>query len=188
LKKNKVFVISGPSGVGKGTLVESILKRVPNITRSVSATTREPRAGEKNNDHYHFVAQRQFEDKVESGEFLEWAEVHGNLYGTMRETVSRELAQGNDVILVIDVQGGLAVKDNIPDSILIFVEPPSIRELRARLEKRGTELPEAVDARIEVAQKELEKKSDYDYSIVNEDLDTAVAKLISIIEDERKGI
>ena len=186
MNRNKVFVISGPSGVGKGTLVESILKRVPGITRSVSVTTRQPRAGEKNSDHYHFVSKQDFAGKVESGLFLEWAEVHGNLYGTIEQTVAQELAAGNDVILVIDVQGGLAVKQQMPDAVLVFIEPPSVPELRARLEKRGTESPEVVGRRVEVAKKELQCRADYDYCVVNNDVETAVAQLISIIEKERK--
>jgi len=186
IKKNKVFVISGPSGVGKGTLVERVLKRVPRISRSVSVTTRRPRHGEKASYHYHFISDEEFRNRRKSGEFLEWAEVHGNLYGTLEQTVNHMISEGQDVVLVIDVQGGLSVREKIPGSVLIFVMPPSFGELRKRLAKRGTESADIVERRTKRAKEELEHISDFDYSVVNDDLDVATEQLISIIEKERK--
>ncbi len=185
MKKSKIFVISGPSGVGKGTLVERTLKRVPNISRSVSVTTRKRRIGEKEDRDYYFVTEKDFNRKLEASAFLEWAEVHGNLYGTLKENIDRILDKGQDVILVIDVQGGVSVKKQLPSAVLIFIEPPSFEELKKRLVGRGTELPDIVDRRIKQAEKELACMSGYDHSIVNDNLDAAEAKLVAIIEKER---
>ena len=186
MKNSKIFVISGPSGVGKGTLVERILKRVPNISRSVSVTTRKRRIGEKEDRDYYFVTEKDFHQKLEVSAFLEWAEVHGNLYGTLKENIDRILAKGQDVILVIDVQGGLCVKRQCPNAVLVFIEPPFFEELRKRLVGRGTELPDVVDRRIMPAEKELACMSSYDHSIVNDNLDAAAEKLVAIIEKERQ--
>ena len=186
MKNSKIFVISGPSGVGKGALVERALKRVPSISRSVSVTTRKRRIGEKENRDYYFVTEKDFHQKLEASAFLEWAEVHGNLYGTLKENIDRILAKGQDVVLVIDVQGGLSVKEQRPNAVLVFIEPPSFEELRKRLVGRGTELPDMVDRRIMQAEKELACMSSYDHSIVNDNLDAAAEKLVAIIEKERQ--
>lgn len=186
MKKNILFVISGPSGVGKGTLVERVLKRVPRVSRSVSVTTRKPRAGEVSGVQYFFVSKKEFLEKVDAHDFLEWATVHGNLYGTLKKTAEGQLLQGQDVILVIDVQGGQKVKKEWPDSVLVFIEPPSSEELKQRLVQRGTELPDVVEGRLKRAKEELEIASCYDYEVINDDLDIAVDNLVSIIENERK--
>ncbi len=188
MKNNKIFVISGPSGVGKGALVECLLKRVPHISRSISVTTREPRVGETPDLHYHFVSKEEFLEKVKADEFLEWAKVHGNLYGTLKNGVDKELSKGRDIVLVIDVQGGIKVKKEQRDSVLIFIEPPSFGELRERLKERGTELSNIVEKRIKRAKEELKYAPSYDYKVVNDNLDKAIDSVISIIKKERQRI
>lgn len=186
MKNNKLFVISGPSGVGKGTLVECLLRRVPNINRSISCTTRKPRVGESHGLHYYFVSEKEFLEQVEAHDFLEWAKVHGNLYGTLKSQVEEELSKGQDVILVIDVQGGLKVKKEKPDSVLIFIEPPSMEELVKRLMKRKTESLETMERRIKRAREELKYVSHYNHKVINDNLDEAVDNLAHIIKKERE--
>jgi len=186
LKNNKLYVISGPSGVGKGTLVECMLKRVPNIRRSVSVTTRKPRVGEIDGNDYRFVSESEFNEKIKTGKFLEWAKVHNNLYGTLQETVDRGLARGQDVVLVIDIQGGLKVKGKRPKAVLIFIEPPTFTELGKRLSGRGTEVEDVIRKRIDRAKEELEYAPQYNYRVVNDNLDEAVDDLVSIILNERE--
>lgn len=186
MNNNKLYVISGPSGVGKGTLVEYMLKRVPNISRSISVTTRKPRAGEIDGIHYHFVSKSEFNENVETGKFLEWAEVHNNLYGTLQETVDRGLTRGQDVVLVIDIQGGLKVKQKRPEAVLIFIEPPTFKELGKRLSERGTEVGDVIRKRMDRAKEELKYAPQYNYKVVNDNLDEAVDDLVSIILNERE--
>jgi len=185
LKNNKLYVISGPSGVGKGTLVEYMLKRVPDISRSISVTTRKPRVGEVDGTHYHFVSDSEFNEKIKTDKFLEWAEVHSNLYGTLQETVDQVLAKGQDVVLVIDIQGGLKVKQKRPEAVLIFIEPPTFKELKERLAGRGTEVEDVIKRRMERAKEELKYAPQYNYRVVNDSLDAAVEGLVSIILNER---
>jgi guanylate kinase len=180
----RLFIISGPSGAGKGTLVRALLARVPRVWLSVSATTRLPRPGEVEGRDYYFVSSQRFDELVSTGGLLEWAEVHGNRYGTPRRAVQCKLEEGVDVILEIDPQGAAQVKRSVPDSVGIFVMAPSIAELRRRLENRGSETQEQVDRRLETAEKELRVAGTYDFVIENDDVRRAANELVSIIESD----
>jgi len=170
----KLFVVSGPSGAGKGTICNKILERVPNLKVSVSATTRAPRAGDVEGETYFFKSQEQFDAMIESGELLEWATYNGNRYGTPIWAVNDMLANGISVILEIDTQGALQVKEKMPESILIFIAPPSFDELSARLKGRATESEEEIARRIAAAEGEMELQTEYNYVVINDDLDTAI--------------
>lgn len=189
MASGKLFVISGPSGAGKGTLVARIAKRIPTSWVSVSATTRNPRPREVNGVHYYFLTDEEFDQMVESDGFLEWANVHTARYGTPRASVEEHMAAGQDVLLEIDVQGGLAVKEKMPDAHLVFIDPPSMEELRSRLERRATESSDVIDARMKVAEVEIAQKMKYDFVLVNDNLDTAtdqlVAYMASCAEDKK---
>lgn len=184
-KKGKLFVISGPSGAGKSTIVNSLVKLVPDLVVSVSATTRSPRPGEIDGQDYYFLDKKEFERRKEEGEFLEWAEVHGNLYGTFLSQVDKAQAAGKEVLLEIDVQGALQVKNKRPDAVLIFVEPPHFQELVDRLEKRLTEDEESLGLRLENARYEMALKDHYSYRVINKELSKAVEDIAKIITNER---
>ena len=173
--------MSGPSGAGKGTVLRAALARRPDIFLSVSATTRPARAGERNGIDYHFVSDDEFARMREQGEFLEWARVFDNLYGTPRTPIDESLADGRDVIAELDIQGAMMVKRARPEAVLVFIEPPSLEELAPRLRGRGTEDPGARSRRLEGAYEEIKKKESYDHVIVNDDLDEAVANLLRIL-------
>ncbi len=181
MKKGLLIVLSGPSGVGKGTMYSRLLKTLPELTVSVSATTRKPREGEINGVHYHFVGKDEFERMRDNGEFLEWAETVGNYYGTPKAPVLAKLAEGSDVLLEIDVKGARQIKAAYPDCITIFVLPPSEEELARRLRGRGTETDEQVKARLALAVSEIGESGEFDHRVVNADIDTAVAEVIDII-------
>ena len=181
MRKGNLFVLSGPSGAGKGTLVKRIAERIPEVWVSVSATTRAPRDGERDGVHYFFVDDDAFDKMIAEDDLLEWANVHGKRYGTPKSKILEHMAAGDQVILEIDVQGAFQVRDKIPDAILVFIEPPSMEELRARLEGRGTETPEAVESRMKTAELELARKREYDYQLVNDNLDAATDELASFI-------
>ncbi len=185
--KSKLFVISGPSGAGKGTLVARVRDERPNLGLTVSATTRSPREGEIDGVSYHFLSKEEFASRVDEGKFVEWAEVHGNCYGTLVSEVESKLASGTSLILEIDVQGALQVKDKIPDAVLIFIKPPSLEILRARLVGRGSETPESLELRMANAEHELELADRYDDVVVNDDLDRATAELLSVIENHERN-
>lgn len=174
--------MSGPSGVGKGTLVARVRELRPDLGLTVSATTRAPRPGEVEGVSYHFLTDDDFSARVGRGEFLEWAQVHDHRYGTLRSEVDRLLAEGRSVVLEIDVQGGANVKRVYPDAVGIFIEPPSWEALEQRLRGRGTEDEATVRLRLEDARRELELAPTYDVRIVNDDLDTAVQELAATIE------
>ncbi|MBS3910149.1 MAG: guanylate kinase [Actinobacteria bacterium] len=181
--ERKVFVISGPSGVGKGTLTQELLRRVPSITRSISATTRKPRPGEENGRDYFFLTEDEFKKHIESGSFVEWALVHENYYGTLKSVVERMLAGGQGVILEIDVQGALRVRDAMPEAVLIFVQPPSMDELVGRLELRNTETEEELNRRLKNAEGEMVLAGKYDYVVINDEIDRAVTELEEIVRE-----
>lgn len=188
VKKGTLFVISGPSGVGKGTLVSMLREKHPEIKLSVSATTRNPRPGEINGTHYFFLTKEDFKNRIELGEFLEWAEFSGNLYGTNKNFVEKMLEDGQNIILEIEVQGALQVKNKLKDVILIFIEPPSFEELKERLIKRCTETEEEIQKRLAIVKKELEQKHEFNYVMINDNLDTALQNLETIILREIDGI
>lgn len=182
-KRGSLFVISGPSGTGKGTLCAELLKDIGNEF-SVSMTTRGPREGEVHGKDYYFVTKEEFEANIEAGNFLEHATVFDNLYGTPKDMVLSRLERGYNVLLDIDVQGGLQVKKAMPEAILIFILPPSLSELRKRLEGRGTEDAAKIEKRLGQALNEIKLIGEYDYYIVNDNIDDAAAVARSIIAAE----
>lgn len=185
--KGKLFIISGPSGTGKGTICKGLLDN-PNIRVSISMTTRSPRVGEVHGKHYYFVTRDEFEKTIAEGGLLEYAEVFGNYYGTPKAAVVEKLNQGKDVILEIDVQGALDAKRIYPDSVLIFILPPSLEELRVRIEGRGTETEEAINLRLSKALKEMSYIDEYDYYVVNDIIDDAIARTEAIMMAEHARV
>jgi len=177
----QLFVLSGPSGVGKSSLREKVLKKFPELAYSISYTTRPPRHGESEGKDYHFVSEATFFDMRERNLFVEWALVHGNYYGTSVEELRKQLKEQGDVLLEIDVQGARQVKDRFPQACFIFVLPPDRETLEKRLLQRGTEKGEDIKARLENAMGELSEASWYDYLIINDVLDEAVEALMSVI-------
>ena len=185
-RKGLLLVISGPAGVGKGTINLSLISRNSDIRMSVSATTRQPRPGEIDGVHYFFKTEEEFQKMIESGAFLEYMRVFNtHFYGTPKSFVEQELAEGRSVILEIDVQGAMRVKAAYPDAVLIFIAPPSMSELKSRLIHRGTESSEAIERRFETAYHEMELVDRYDYVVVNDILDLAIARTEDIIVAER---
>lgn len=180
-----LFVISSPSGGGKGTLIRRLLEAVPGVSYSVSWTTREPRAGETDGVNYHFVSPEEFARMRERGGFLEWAVVHGHLYGTARSVVEQDLSEGHDIILEIDVQGAAAVRATMNSVVSVFILPPSFEVLRARLTRRMTERPEELELRLSNARGEVEQYRHFDYLVLNDELERAAAQLASIVWAER---
>jgi guanylate kinase len=173
-----IVVITGPSGVGKGTLIKGLLERVPGLQLAVSATTREPRPEEVNGRDYHFLSEEDFDRRVAAGEFVEHAVYAGNRYGTLRSELARP-AQG--IVLEIDVQGARQVADTLPESTRVFIEPPSFDDLARRLAGRGADSPEQIERRLAAARAELEARDEFDHRIVNDDLDRAVAELTELV-------
>lgn len=183
-----LFVVSGPSGAGKGTLVKEVLRRRPDIKLSISATTRPIRPGERNGVDYHFITDQDFRGMRDRGEFLESAEVYGNLYGTPRRAVDAWVAAEHSVIAELDIQGAQAVKRAKPGAILIFIEPPSLDELSLRLRGRGTEDPDAVSTRLKAYYEEVKAKGTYDHIVVNDQVAAASDELLRIIEAEERRL
>lgn len=182
MPKGALIIISGPSGAGKGTLVDRLIARVPRLWVSVSATTRAPRPGEVPGEDYIFISSEEFSRRIEAGDFLEWAEVHGNRYGTLRSEVEARLAEGRDVILEIDPQGALQVKELMPEAVLLFIIAPSLDELERRIRTRGAETDEQIRTRLATAVRELELVECYDHVVENDDVARATDELVALIE------
>jgi len=180
----KVFVITGPSGVGKGTLISRLLERVPGLELSVSATTREPRPGEADGREYHFLSAAEFDRRIEAGDFLEFATYSGNRYGTLRSEVRKRLEAGHSVVLEIEVQGARQVRAAMRESVQVFIAPSDPAVLRRRLESRGEDSAAAIDARLEVAEQELAAQDEFAYRVVNDDLASAAGDLEEIVRAE----
>ena len=180
----KVFVITGPSGVGKGTLIERLLERIPDLELSVSATTRPPRSGEVDCRDYHVLTDEEFERSVEAGDFLEHAAYSGHRYDTLREEVERRLEQGRSVVLEIEVQGARQVRDAMPEAIQIFIAPPNPEALRSRLEGRGTDSAAAIERRLRTAEVELEAQGEFPHVVVNDEVQKAASELEALVRGE----
>lgn len=179
---SRLFVISGSSGVGKGTVLKEFLKRNPEYKLSVSCTTRQPREGEIHGKNYFFLTKEEFKSCIERGEFLEWAEFSGNMYGTQRPYIEEKLAQGKKLILELDTIGALNVKKIMPEATLIFILPPSFEELESRLRGRHTETEEAIQKRLQTVKSEMENSKHFDYEVVNDSIENAVHKLEEIMK------
>lgn len=180
--RGRLFVISGPSGAGKGTVVQEVLHRRPDVVLSVSVTTRPARQAERQGTHYNFISEQEFKAMRDRGELLESAQVYGNFYGTPRPPVEAALAAGRDVICELDIQGAESVKRAKPDAILVFIEPPSLEDLHRRLRNRGTETAGDMSTRIDAAYAEMKRKELYDHIVVNDRLEDAVADLLRILD------
>jgi len=183
--RGTLFVVSSPSGGGKGTLVRGVLEIVENLSYSVSYTTRGPRANEVNGREYFFIDVPTFEEMVAGGEFLEWACVHGNFYGTSKQQIAEKTAAGLDIILEVDVQGAASVRQLLMDTVSVFILPPSFAVLKERLCARGTDTAESLELRLRNAPEELKHYSKFDYVIINDEIERAVGQLASIIYAER---
>lgn len=198
LKKNNalLLVVSAPSGAGKSTLCNRLLKRFPGMSYSISCTTRAPRGEEKNHEHYHFLSREEFDARADRGEFLEFAEVHGNFYGTLKKTVREALAEGQDLIMDIDVQGAAQIRtacealsqdDPLRKGFVdIFIAPPSMAELRRRLCGRATDSEDVIEQRMRNAEKEMAERTSYQHLIINDDLDQALERMVAVVRAEHK--
>lgn len=185
-KKGLLIVISGPSGAGKGTVYNEVLIRRPEINRSISVTTRAPRTGEVDGVHYYFKTEEEYQRMIAAGEFLETAAVYNNFYGTPKKPVYEKLALGQDVMFEIDTLGAKQIKKMYPESITIFIIPPSFEILEKRLRDRGTDSESSIRRRLASAKSELEKYKQYDYIVFNDDLETAISQVLAIIEAEKR--
>lgn len=177
LPGGRLIVLTGPSGVGKGTLVRSLLKRHPELYLSISVTTRSPRPGEIDGKHYYFVSRSQFQQMVAKGELLEWAEFAGNYYGTPRVPVEEQISLGKSVVLEIELEGARAIRKTFPRSLRIFVLPPSLKELEQRLRGRGQDSEEAIARRLQRAQEEINAATEFDFKIINDNFETALNQI-----------
>lgn len=187
-KRGILFVVSGPSGAGKGTICKELVKRRDDVFLSVSATTRKPRVGEEDGVHYFFISKEEFEENINGGRMLEYAQFCGNYYGTPAQAVEQMLSAGKNVILEIEVQGAMKVKEKTEGAVFIFVLPPSMKELRSRLVGRGTESPDIVEKRLKTAAWEFEHIAGYDYMLLNDSVSFAAQRLEKIIDAEHLKI
>ncbi|MFP4347178.1 MAG: guanylate kinase [Thermodesulfobacteriota bacterium] len=185
--KGHLFILSAPSGAGKSTLCNALLDRFPDMVYSISFTTRPPRGSETDGVEYHFTDKPSFLKGIEENRWAEWAEVHGNYYGTSADMLDRELNRGRDVLLDIDVQGTFKILERYPEAVTIFIMPPTFDTLRERMEKRGTDSREVIERRLENARSEIAQKDRYRHVIVNDDLETAVSELNALIESYRRS-
>jgi guanylate kinase len=185
VERGILITVSAPSGAGKHTIIQAAMKDLPGLEYAVSATTRDPRPGESDGKDYHFFSPDDFRKRVAAGEFVEWAEVHGNLYGTLRTELDRRLASGKDILVQLDVQGVRNLKANGIDFASVFIMPPSLDELRSRLVARGADNIEDIGIRLQNASAEMAARGEYDYVVVNGDLETAIQDFESIIRAER---
>ncbi len=185
-KEPLVIIVSAPSGSGKTTIVNNLLKKVSDIARTVSYTTRPPRQDEKDGEDYFFISEEEFRKKIDMGEFIEWEKNFGSYYGTARAQVEEAIAGERDIILSIDVKGAKTVKKMHPESISVFIMPPSIDELASRLRNRKTDKEKQVSIRLEESRREMNAAGEYDYLVVNDELEEAVNELAAIVEAERK--
>lgn len=183
----KLFVISGSSGVGKGTVLKGFLEKNPNFMLSISCTTRAPRKGEVDGVNYFFLSKEEFQNCIDNDKFLEWAEFAGNRYGTKKKYIKQCLEEGKDIILEIDTQGALQVKKQMPEAVLIFICPPSLETLENRLRGRHTEDEATIQKRLQEVKIELERAENFDYKVVNDDLENAIAELEKIIIGEQEN-
>jgi guanylate kinase len=182
---SQVYVITGPSGVGKGTLIRSLLQQVPELEVSVSATTRAPRPGEEHGVDYHFLTDHQFDERLAAGDFVEHARYAGRRYGTLRSELEARRSAGVPVVLEIEVQGARQVRESLPEAVQIFIAPPSVDALRARLVGRGTDAPREVQARLKTAREEIAAQDEFPYVVTNDRLERAVAELVDIVRRTR---
>jgi guanylate kinase len=180
----RVFVITGPSGVGKGTLIRGLMERLPGLELSVSATTRTPRPGERDGVDYHFLSSEEFERRARAGDFVEHADYAGRRYGTLRSELDKRVRAGAPVVLEIEVQGARQVRAALPDAVLVFIAPPSLEALRTRLVGRGTDDSEEVERRMRVAEAELRARDEFGHVVVNDRLEDALERLSAIVESE----
>lgn len=183
--RGNLVVVSGPSAVGKGTICKELISKYPDIVYSVSATTRMPRVGEIHGKDYYFYSQDEFLKLIRENMLLEWAKVYDNYYGTPKKYVDGVLSQGKDCILEIDIQGALQIKQKMPEGVFVFIAPPSIEELERRITCRGTETSEEITKRMSQVERELSYADDYDYMVINDNVETAVSSLRAIVLAER---
>lgn len=180
--KGLMFVISAPSGTGKSTIIDKLLQQIKQLKKPVSYTTRPPRQGEKDHIDYHFISSEQFRSKMDKGDFIEWAKVYDNFYGTSLEYINKELENGSILIKDIDTQGALQLKKALGDkAVLIFIEPPSLEELETRIRKRGKDREDVIKARMECARKEMEEARKYDHTVMNDKIGHAVEEIVRIM-------
>ncbi len=185
MNKGGVFIISGPSGSGKDTLIVRLLEKLPELRFSISSITRGMREGEKQGEKYNFITREKFEDMINNGELLEYNTYVGNYYGTPKAPVVKAIEDGYDIIIEVDVNGAAQIREKLREAVSIFIMPPSYEELKARLSGRGTETKELIDRRMESALGEIRRASEYDYIVVNDDIDTAVNDIMSVILSQR---
>ncbi|SHH09827.1 guanylate kinase [Tepidibacter thalassicus] len=187
-REGLLIVVSGPSGAGKGTICKELLRKNSEIKLSVSATTRSPREGEIHGVNYYFITKETFQDMIDKDEFLEYANVYDNFYGTPKKYVFETLSKGEDVLLEIDIQGAMSVKQKYPNGVFVFILPPSLEELKNRIVKRGTESEEDIKKRFGSALSEIEKIENYNYFIINEDVEKSACELQNIINAEKNRV